>query len=55
MQKTLVALQHEYDIVVFTDSFDTFFFSDLAELVAKFKSFNAPMVVSAEVAILTCY
>ena len=37
------------DIVLFTDSFDSYVFSDPEEIVDKFLSFEAPMIVSAEV------
>lgn len=39
----------DYDIVLFTDSFDTYIFSQLDEIVTKFRSFRHPMVVSGEV------
>ena len=43
------AMQHDYDYVLFTDAFDTYLFCGVEEILQKFKSFNHPMVVSAEV------
>ena len=43
------AMQHDYDYVLFTDAFDTYLFCGVDEILQKFKSFNHPMVVSAEV------
>ena len=48
MLEALEANRGRYDYVIFTDSFDTFIFADITEIVRKFRSFNHPMVVSGE-------
>jgi hypothetical protein len=45
----LVRHRHQYDLVLFMDSFDTFVFASPEEIVEKFLAFQAPMVVSGEV------
>lgn len=38
----------DFDIVLFSDSFDSFVFCELDEIIAKFRKLGHPMVVSAE-------
>jgi hypothetical protein len=45
----LINHRHLYDIALFIDSFDTYAFADPTEIVEKFLTFDAPMVVSGEV------
>lgn len=49
MRATLRQWRGQYDLVLFTDSFDSFIFAPADEIVAKFLSFEVPMVVSGEV------
>lgn len=44
--------KHEYTHALFTDAADTFFLSSLEEIIEKYKSFNAPLVLSGE---KSCY
>ena len=44
--KAIRARKDKYDIVLFTDSFDSYIFSSLDEIVQKFRSMKHPMVVS---------
>ncbi len=47
--QAVTAVQHDYDYVLFTDSFDSYIFCDPEHLVETFKTFQHPMVVSGEV------
>jgi hypothetical protein len=49
VRKELIRQRGSYNLVLFTDSFDTYIFSSMDEIVEKFKRFQAPMVVSGEV------
>lgn len=49
MLETLLMFRGKYDLVIFTDSFDTYVLSSLEEIVRKFVQFNHSMVVSGEV------
>lgn len=49
VRETLEEFKDDYDIVIFTDSFDSYIFANIDEIIAKFRSFKAPMVVSGEV------
>ena len=49
MRDTLIKHKADYDLVLFVDSFDTYLFCDLDEVVDKFRSYNHTMVVSGEV------
>ncbi|EGD76928.1 hypothetical protein PTSG_07269 [Salpingoeca rosetta] len=49
VRETLLKYKDDYDMVLFTDSFDSFVFAEEDELIDTFRSMNAPMVVSAEV------
>ena len=49
MHNYLINHRHLYDIALFIDSFDTYAFADPTEIVEKFLTFDAPMVVSGEV------
>ena len=40
--------QHDFDYVLFTDSFDSYIFCQPEEIIRKFKSLNHRMVVSGE-------
>ncbi len=35
-----------YDVVIFTDSFDSFLVGSIEEIIEKFRAFGHPMIVS---------
>jgi hypothetical protein len=45
----LIKQRGKFEMVLFTDSYDSYIFAELDEIVEKFRQFEAPMVVSGEV------